>query len=144
MIVDSVFANLSNHSTGEEPTVRETSNPVFRSLPKTQGGYAQFGTGAAGYGAQAVQADPYAGAYPDQRQAGVSRPLTIDDVVTKTGITLAVLAAVAVGAYFFVAQHLALAMPVMMVGLIGGMVLILIAIFGRKQEIGRASCRERV
>lgn len=134
VIVESVFANLSNHSTGEEPTVRETSNPVFRSLPKTQGGYAQFGTGAAGYGAQAVQADPYAGAYPEQRQAGVSRPLTIDDVVTKTGITLAVLAAVAVGAYFFVAQNLALAMPVMMVGLIGGIVLILVAIFGRKQD----------
>src|SRR3954452_16416007 len=93
--VESVFANLSNHSTGEDPTVRETSNPVFRSLPKTQGGYAQFGTGAPGYGAQAVRdAEPYAGAYPDQRQAGVARPLTIDDVVTKTGITLGVLAAV--------------------------------------------------
>ena len=95
-IVESVFANLSNHSTGEEPTVRETSNPVFRSLPKGQGGYAQFGTGAAGYGAQAVHADPYVTQYPDQRQTGVSRPLTIDDVVTKTGITLAVLTAVAV------------------------------------------------
>ena len=80
--------------------MRETSNPVFRSLPKTQGGYAQFGTGAAGYGAQAVHADPYAGAYPEQRQTGVSRPLTIDDVVTKTGITLAVLAAVSVASYF--------------------------------------------
>ena len=75
--------------------MRESSNPVFRSLPKGQGGYAQFGTGAAGYGAQAVQADPYVTQYPDQRQAGVARPLTIDDVVTKTGITLAVLTAVA-------------------------------------------------
>jgi uncharacterized YccA/Bax inhibitor family protein len=114
--------------------VRETSNPVFRSLPKTQGGYAQFGTGAAGYGAQAVQADPYAGAYPEQRQAGVARPLTIDDVVTKTGITLGVLAVAAVASYFLAAQNLALAMPLMMVGLIGGMVLLLIAIFGRKQD----------
>ncbi|MBP1816846.1 Bax inhibitor-1/YccA family protein [Mycobacterium sp. OAE908] len=114
--------------------MRETSNPVFRSLPKTQGGYAQFGTGAAGYGAQTVNADPYAGAYPEQRQAGVSRPLTIDDVVTKTGITLGVLAAVAVAAYFVVAQNIALAMPLMMVGLVGGMVLILVAIFGRKQD----------
>ena len=78
--------------------MRESSNPVFRSLPKTQGGYAQFGTGAAGYGTQAVHADPYAGAYPEQRQVGVSRPLTIDDVVTKTGITLGVLTAVAVAA----------------------------------------------
>ena len=64
--------------------MRESSNPVFRSLPKGQGGYAQFGTGAAGYGAQAVQAEPYVTQYPDQRQTGVARPLTIDDVVTKT------------------------------------------------------------
>ena len=71
--------------------MRESSNPVFRSLPKQQGGYAQFGTGAAGYGAQAVHADPYVTQYPDQQQTGVARPLTIDDVVTKTGITLALL-----------------------------------------------------
>jgi uncharacterized YccA/Bax inhibitor family protein len=114
--------------------VRETSNPVFRSLPKTQGGYAQFGTGAAGYGAQAVQADPYAGAYPEQQQVGVSRPLTVDDVVTKTGITLAVLTAVAAASYFLVAQNLALATPFLVVGLIGGIALLLIGIFGRKQD----------
>src|SRR3954471_17945004 len=100
-IVESVFAISSNHSTGEDPTVRESSNPVFRSLPKQQGGYAQFGTGAAGYGAQAVQADPYA-AQPYTDQVKVSRPLTIDDVVTKTGITLAVLTAVATVSYFLV------------------------------------------
>ncbi|OBF36307.1 hypothetical protein A5724_13655 [Mycobacterium sp. ACS1612] len=114
--------------------MRETSNPVFRSLPKTQGGYAQFGTGAAGYGAQAVHADPYAGAYPEQRQAGVARPLTIDDVVTKTGITLAVLTAVAVVSYFVVDQNLSLAAPFAFVGAIGGLVLVLIAMFGRKQD----------
>jgi uncharacterized YccA/Bax inhibitor family protein len=125
---------LSNHSTGEEPTVRETSNPVFRSLPKTQGGYAQFGTGAAGYGAQAVQADPYVTQYPEQRQTGVSRPLTIDDVVTKTGITLAVLTAVSVVSYFLVAQNPNLAGPLAMVGMFGGLGLILVAIFGRKQD----------
>jgi uncharacterized YccA/Bax inhibitor family protein len=112
--------------------VRETSNPVFRSLPKTQGGYAQFGTGAAGYGAQAVDAAPYV--TPDQRQTGVSRPLTIDDVVTKTGITLAVLTAVSVVTYFLVAQNPLLAGTLAMVGMIGGLVLILVAIFGRKQD----------
>jgi uncharacterized YccA/Bax inhibitor family protein len=111
--------------------VRETSNPVFRSLPKTQGGYAQFGTGAAGYGAQVADAQPYV---TDQRQAGVSRPLTIDDVVMKTGITLAVLSAVAVVSYFLVAGNPALAMPFFMVGGIGGFVLVLIATFGRKQD----------
>ncbi|HEX4588013.1 MAG TPA: Bax inhibitor-1/YccA family protein [Mycobacterium sp.] len=114
--------------------MRETSNPVFRSLPKGQGGYAQFGTGAAGYGAQAVHADPYVTQYPEQRQTGVSRPLTIDDVVTKTGITLAVLTAVSVASYFMIAQNLALATPFLLVGMIGGLVLILVAIFGRKQD----------
>jgi uncharacterized YccA/Bax inhibitor family protein len=132
-----MFSDLRNHSTGEDPTVRETSNPVFRSLPKTRGGYAQFGTGAAGAGAQAYrqgyQTDPYV-AYPDQRQAGVARPLTIDDVVTKTGITLAVLSAVAVVSYFLVSANLALAMPFTLVGGLGGLVLVLVATFGRKQD----------
>lgn len=114
--------------------MRETSNPVFRSLPKGQGGYAQFGTGAAGYGAQAVHADPYVTQYPEQRQTGVSRPLTIDDVVTKTGITLAVLTAVSVVSYFLVAQNWSLAGPLALVGMLGGLALILFAIFGRKQD----------
>jgi uncharacterized YccA/Bax inhibitor family protein len=114
--------------------VRETSNPVFRSLPRTQGGYAQFGTGAAGYGAQQIHADPYVTQYPDQRQAGVARPLTIDDVVTKTGVTLAVLSAVAVVSYFLVAGNLALAMPFTLIGFLGGLVLVMIAMFGRKQD----------
>lgn len=113
--------------------MRETSNPVFRSLPKQRGGYAQFGTGVAGAATQyGHQADPYA-PYIDQR-AGVSRPLTIDDVVTKTGITLAVLSAVAVVSYFLVEAHQALAAPFTFVGAFGGLALVLIATFGRKQN----------
>jgi uncharacterized YccA/Bax inhibitor family protein len=113
--------------------VRETSNPVFRSLPKQRGGYAQFGTGVAGAATQyGHQADPYA-PYVDQR-AGVARPLTIDDVVTKTGITLAVLSAVAVVSYFMVEANLALAGPFTFIGAFGGLALVLIATFGRKQD----------
>ncbi|HZA11667.1 Bax inhibitor-1/YccA family protein [Mycobacterium sp.] len=117
--------------------MRETSNPVFRSLPKSQGGYATFGTGAAGAGAQTyrqTQTDPYVGQYPDQRQAGVARPLTIDDVVSRTGITLAVLSAVAVVSYFLVAANHALAAPFTLIGGIGGLVLVLVATFGRRQD----------
>ena len=114
--------------------MRESSNPVFRSLPKTQGGYAQFGAGAAGAGAAAVHADPYVTQYPDQQQTGVSRPMTIDDVVTKTGVTLAVLSAVAVVSYFLVAGNVALAMPFVLVGALGGLGVLLIAMFGRKQD----------
>lgn len=114
--------------------MRESSNPVFRSLPKGQGGYAQFGTGAAGYGAQAVHADPYVTQYPDQQQSGVSRPLTIDDVVTKTGMTLAVLSAVAIVSYFVAAANVALAMPMLLIGALGGLAMVLVATFGRKQD----------
>lgn len=117
--------------------MRETSNPVFRSLPKQRGGYAQFGTGAApvqGYDPY----QPYQSMAPYQapyQEAGkVSRPLTIDDVVAKTGITLAVLAASAVVAYFVVRSDLALAMPLTMLGALGGLGLILVATFGRKQD----------
>ena len=112
--------------------MRESSNPVFRSLPKTQGGYAQFGSGAAAYGAQQTMSQQYT-EYPPQ-QAGFSRPLTIDDVVTKTGITLAVLSVSAVISYFLVQGNLALASPLTMIGAIGGLVLVLIATFGRKQD----------
>lgn len=110
--------------------MRESSNPVFRSLPKQQGGYAQFGPGYAA-GAQQVyqgyQAEPYV-------QQGVSRPLTIDDVVTKTGITLGVLSLVAVVSYFLVGSSPGLAGPFTLVGALGGLVLVLIATFGRKQD----------
>ncbi|TQR82441.1 hypothetical protein D8S82_32135 [Mycobacterium hodleri] len=115
--------------------MRESSNPVFRSLPKQQGGgYAQFGGGAAGYGAAATQADPYAAQpYTDQSNK-VSRPLTIDDVVTKTGITLAVLTAVAAVSFFMVMGNPSLAGPFSIVGALGGLALVLIATFGRKQD----------
>lgn len=113
--------------------MRETSNPVFRSLPKQQGGYATFGSGAAG--AAAAQVHQGYEPYIDQRQQrGVGRPLTIDDVVTKTGITLAVLSVVAAASYFLVAANLALAMPFVLVGMFGGLGLVLFATFGRKQD----------
>ena len=111
--------------------MRETSNPVFRSLPKQQGGYAQFGTGAAQMQQGYYQADPYAAPY---QEAKASRPLTIDDVVTKTGITLAVLTVSAVVSFYLVASNLALAAPLTLIGAFGGLALVLIATFGRKQD----------
>jgi uncharacterized YccA/Bax inhibitor family protein len=113
--------------------VRETSNPVFRSLPKQQGGYAQFGTGVAGAATQyGQQADPNA-PYIDQR-ADVSRPLTIDDVVTKTGITLAVVSAVAVVSYFLVAAHQELAALFVYGAGLAGLAVVAIAIAKRKTD----------
>ena len=115
--------------------MRETSNPVFRSLPKPQGGYAQFGSGYAAGAQQVYQGYQGYGAEPYvEPQRGVARPLTIDDVVTKTGMTLGVLTVVAVVSYFMVARDLALAVPFTIFGFLGGLVLVLIATFGRKQD----------
>jgi uncharacterized YccA/Bax inhibitor family protein len=112
--------------------VRESSNPIFRSLPKQQGGYAQFGIGVAGATQQlGYQTEPYSTRAP---QTGVSRPMTIDDVVTKTGITLGVLTVVAAISYFIVGGNPGLAMPFTLVGSLGGLALVLIATFGRKQD----------
>ncbi len=113
--------------------MRETSNPIFRSLPKQQGGYATFGSGAAG--AATAQVHQGYEPYIDQRQQrGVSRPLTIDDVVTKTGMTLGVLSVVGVISYLMVSANIALATPFALVGGLGGMALVLVATFGRKQD----------
>ena len=113
--------------------MRQSSNPVFRSLQpqQQQGGYAQFGTGIAGAQQMGHQAQPYA-TYPPQ--TGVSRPMTIDDVVTKTGITLGVLSVVGVISYLMVSANVGLAMPFAAVGGLGGFVLVMIATFGRKQD----------
>lgn len=111
--------------------MRETSNPILRNLPKQEGGYAQFGTGAAGAARMGLQADPYVSSPP---QAGVSRPLTIDDVVTKTGMTLGVLSVVAAISYFIVGGSPGLAMPFTLIGSLGGLALVLVATFGRKQD----------
>jgi uncharacterized YccA/Bax inhibitor family protein len=96
--------------------VRSTSNPAFRNLPVGGGGYAGFNSAPAGFPA----AEPgYAGAPP-----AVGRPMTIDDVVTKTGITLAVL--MATGALTYVAGPGLwwLALPAALVGFVLALVIV--------------------
>jgi uncharacterized YccA/Bax inhibitor family protein len=86
--------------------VRSTSNPAFRNLP-AGGGYAGFNSAPAGYG----------GALPT-----TSRPMTVDDVVTKTSITLAVL--IAAGAATFFSGLWGLTLPAVFVGFVLAMVII--------------------
>lgn len=115
--------------------MRETSNPVFRSLPKQRGGYARFGTDAAPMQQGYYQPDPYAATpYQETRAYQVSRPLTIDDVVTRTGMTLAVLVVSAIVSFFLVASNFALATPLTLAGVFGGLAMVLVATFGGKQN----------
>lgn len=81
-----------------------TSNPAFRNLRMPPGGYAGFGQpgAAAGYGA------PGTGAVAE-------RPMTVDDVVTKTATTFAV--AVIAGVLTAYLGLYVLALPALLVGL---------------------------
>ncbi|MGB2951515.1 MAG: Bax inhibitor-1/YccA family protein [Rhodococcus sp. (in: high G+C Gram-positive bacteria)] len=115
--------------------MRTSSNPVFRNLPKQGGGgYATFGTATAGasqaaqqFGQPATAADPY-------RTGPTSRSMTIDDVVTKTGITLGVLAVTAIVSYLLVDNNGDLAVPFVVGGGLIGLVLVLVAVFGKKMD----------
>lgn len=102
-----------------------SSNPVMNSLTQSstenpyQSQYGnQYGAPADGYGQAPVRDE---------------RPMTVDDVVTKTGITLGIIIALAVVNYFvgaFVNPQLAMILTI--VGAIGGLVTVLIATFGKK------------
>ncbi|MBT0566699.1 Bax inhibitor-1/YccA family protein [Williamsia sp. CHRR-6] len=115
--------------------MRESTNPVMRGVVRDNqnpGGYAGFGAGM--QGAQSAmldqQVDPYA-------RAGVpvgQRALTIDDVVTKTATTLGVLIASAAVSYGLVHANNGLAFPLLLIGGLGGLIMVLIASFGRKQD----------
>ena len=86
--------------------MRSSSNPAFRNLP-TGGGYG----GYAGFG------QPEQAGYQQQPPPLTSeRPMTIDDVVTKTGITLAVVAVTAVVTYLMKAW--VLLFPAAIIGLV--------------------------
>ncbi|MFT4199179.1 Bax inhibitor-1/YccA family membrane protein [Gordonia sp. (in: high G+C Gram-positive bacteria)] len=114
--------------------MRESSNPVMRGVvrdnEKAGAPYAGFGQAAAG--AQSVILD--SAGQPTYAPAAAGRTMTIDDVVTKTGITLGVLTAVAIAAYAIIQTSPGLAMPLWGIGMVGGLVTVLIASFGRKQD----------
>jgi uncharacterized YccA/Bax inhibitor family protein len=90
--------------------VRTSSNPAFRNLP-TAGGYATFDR----------YPDGFPGAPRDVAPAD-TRPMTIDDVVTKTGITLGM--AVLAGAATWATGAYALALPAALVGFVLSLIII--------------------
>ena len=68
-------------------------------------------------------------------QAGsADRPMTVDDVVTKTGITLAVIIALAVVNFIIGLNNPGLAMILTFVGMIGGLIAVLVSAFGKKYD----------
>ncbi|WP_026425030.1 Bax inhibitor-1/YccA family protein [Actinokineospora inagensis] len=106
--------------------MRTTSNPAFRNLPR-QGGYAGFQNQAPPQG--------YPAGYPQGYQQGYAppttgeRPITVDDVVTKTGITLGVTLVVGVISAILVLGGSTTPYPLMITGMLVGLVLSLVIIF---------------
>ncbi|MDQ3764221.1 MAG: Bax inhibitor-1/YccA family protein [Actinomycetota bacterium] len=94
--------------------MRSTSNPAFRNLPVGGGGYAGFNSAPA----------TFPGTRPGYADAppAVSRPMTIDDVVTKTSITLAVL--VATGTATYISGLWGLTLPAALIGFVLALVII--------------------
>ncbi|WP_404314387.1 Bax inhibitor-1/YccA family protein [Prescottella equi] len=114
--------------------MRTTSNPVFKNLPKQEGtGYATFGSAQAGRAQVAQEYGQQYGA-PEQFQQTTQRAMTIDDVVTKTAITLGVLTISAIVSYFLVDGNTNLAAPFVIGGGLIGFVLVMVASFGRKMD----------
>lgn len=120
-----------------------SSNPVLkRALQQSGGGagYGQPGYGQPGYGQPYQQQGAYPGygqpgphphaqpgygqpeaGYPAGGADADSRPMTIDDVVVRTGMTLGVVVVFAVINYFLYASNPGMAMLLMIVGALGGL-----------------------
>ncbi len=125
-----------------------SSNPVLkRALQQQSGpqqGYGQPGYGQQGYGQQGYgqpypqQPYPQQGyghpqqGYPQQgypQQAAGDQPMTIDDVVVRTGMTLGTVALLGVVNYFLFMSNPGLGVGLMFLGMIGGLILGLVIAF---------------
>ena len=109
--------------------MRSSSNPAFRNLPKGGygGGYAGFNT-PQGYPQAAM---PGYGGY-QAPPTSAERPMTVDDVVVKTAMTLGLALLTGIITAVFVLGGTISPFPPMIIGLIVGLVLSLIIIFRRK------------
>lgn len=105
--------------------MRSTSNPAFRNLPA--GG---FGGGYAGFQPQS-QGYPTEPGYGDRLAPPTTgdRPMTVDDVVTKTAMTLGLALITGVITAIAVLSKTINPLPPMFIGMIAGLVLALVVIF---------------
>ncbi|SDX78449.1 Uncharacterized membrane protein, YccA/Bax inhibitor family [Amycolatopsis xylanica] len=120
--------------------MRSTSNPAFRNLPRGNVGYGQYGPNT-GFNQPEGGFPGYAPAPTDR---GDDRPMTVDDVVVKTGISLGVALVAGVitaiwaqtqlitNAFGKVTGFTGALIGVGIAGLIVGLVLSLIISFGQK------------
>lgn len=128
----------------------QSSNPFMGSLAKNEGQH-PFAQGGQGYGqqGQGYGQNPYAtsarggiataaahqgmqGAANYGQAGEADRPMTVDDVVTKTGITLGVIVVAAVINYFVSLSNPGLGSILTFVGAIGGLITVFVSAFSKK------------
>lgn len=103
--------------------MRTSSNPAFRNLPKGQeGGYASFDRQGGAMGGAAAYTDAQSSQVEYGRAGSGERPLTIDDVVLKTGLSAGT--ALVLGTLTAISGLYALALPAFIVGFVVSLVLI--------------------
>ncbi len=102
--------------------MRSSSNPAFRNLPTQGGGYATFDRQGGAMGGAAAYADAQAAEVGYGRAGVGERPLTMDDVVTKTAITGAL--ALATGVLTALSGQYWLVLPAFIVGLVVSLIVI--------------------
>jgi uncharacterized YccA/Bax inhibitor family protein len=113
-----------------------SSNPVLKRALQQQSG-PQQGYGQQGYGQPYPQQGYGQPGYPQQgypqpgypQQAAAEQPMTIDDVVVRTGMTLGAVAIFGVINYFLFMSNPTLGLGLMFVGMIGGLILGLVIAF---------------
>lgn len=104
-----------------------TNNPVLNNLPAAS-------QGANAYGQQNLN-NPYAtSTQPQVPQQTNDRPMTVDDVVTKTGITLAVIVVFAIANFALAQVNPGLAMLLTLVGGIAGFLTVLVHAFSARSR----------
>jgi uncharacterized YccA/Bax inhibitor family protein len=116
----------------QEDQVRSTSNPAFRNLPSGGfgGRYAGFQPQAQGY-----PVEPGYGGYPAPPTTA-DRPMTVDDVVTKTAMTLGLALIVGVITAIAVLNGSVNPIPLVVVGGLVGFGLALVNIFKKVPSAG--------
>lgn len=108
-------------------TTLRSSNPVMTSLTRgtsTESGYSynyNNGQERGGYG----------GSIPPLEQSS-QRPITVDDVVTKTGLVLGIIIAVGAAVFALGTVNPVAAQGLALVGAIGGFITVLVFAFGKK------------
>lgn len=104
--------------------MRTSSNPAFRKLPTSPGGYARFGDAPAGMGGMGAMGGALGGVGGGSMPTAdaAERPITVDDVVQKTAISVAL--AIVAGAAVVFTGFYALGIAGFLVGLVLALVII--------------------